>query len=46
MGVPAFVVGLVFGLLWDRYRDFAVLVALHAGIDTLPGVWLFLGVTH
>lgn len=45
-GIPVFVVGLVFGLLWDRYRDLPTLVALHCGIDTLPALWSLLGVTH
>jgi len=37
-GIPVFVVGLGFGLGWDRYRNLAVLVAMHWGIDLLPTV--------
>lgn len=45
-GIPVLVVGLVFGFLWDRYRDLPVLIALHTGIDTLPALWSFLGIVH
>lgn len=45
-GIPTLIVGLIFGLLWDRYRDLPALIALHCGIDTLPILWSFLGVTH
>ena len=37
-GAPVAVVGLALGLGWDRWRNLPVLVALHAGIDTLPMV--------
>jgi membrane protease YdiL (CAAX protease family) len=35
-GLPVFVVALILGLVWDRYRSFWPLVACHTGIDTLP----------
>ncbi len=35
-GIPVAIVGLVLGLAWDRWRNLPALVALHAGIDTLP----------
>ncbi len=35
-GVPVLVVSVVFGLLWDRYRDLASLMLLHLAIDLLP----------
>jgi uncharacterized protein len=35
-GAPVAVVGLVLGLAWDRWRNLPALIALHAGIDTLP----------
>lgn len=41
-GLPVFVVGLVFGWAWDRWRSLPALVALHWGIDTLPSVTSFL----
>jgi membrane protease YdiL (CAAX protease family) len=37
-GVPVFVVGLIFGWLWDRYRRLVPLVAAHWGVDVLPTV--------
>jgi membrane protease YdiL (CAAX protease family) len=43
-GIPVFVVGLIFGLLWDRYRSLLPLIAAHWGIDTLPTVFSFLGI--
>ena len=43
-GVPVFVVGLVFGVLYDRHRQLVPLVAAHWGIDAVVGVAAFLGV--
>jgi membrane protease YdiL (CAAX protease family) len=37
-GLPVFVVGLVFGLLYDRYRRLVPLLAAHWGIDAVVGV--------
>lgn len=45
-GIPVFVVGLIFGLLWDRYRSLPPLIAAHWGIDTIPLVLAFLGVHY
>jgi hypothetical protein len=45
-GVPVLVVGLVFGLLWDRYRSLMPLIAAHWGIDTLPTMVSFLGIDY
>ncbi len=42
-GVPVFVVGLVFGLLYDRYRRLLPLIAAHWGIDAVVGVAAMLG---
>lgn len=42
-GVPVFVVGLIFGLLYDRYRRLLPLVAAHWGIDAVVGVAAMLG---
>ena len=41
-GLPVFIVGLIFGWAWDRWRNLPALVALHWGIDTLPSVASFL----
>jgi CAAX protease family protein len=43
-GAPVLVAGLVFGLLWDRYRSLPLLIAAHWGIDTLPTLGSLLGV--
>lgn len=45
-GVPVLMVGLVFGILWDRYRSLPSLIAFHWGIDTLPTVISLLGVGY
>jgi membrane protease YdiL (CAAX protease family) len=37
-GVPVLIVGLLFGVAWDRWRNLPVLIALHWGIDVLPSV--------
>lgn len=43
---PVFVVALIFGVLWDRYRRLAPLIALHWGVDTLPMISTFLGIRY
>jgi membrane protease YdiL (CAAX protease family) len=43
-GVPVLIVGLVIGVLWDRYRRLMPLIALHWGIDTLPLISSILGI--
>jgi len=45
-GVPVFAVGLVLGLLWDRYRRLLPLIGLHWGIDILPLVAAAMGIKH
>ncbi len=42
-GAPVFVAGLVFGLLYDRYRRLLPLVATHWGIDAMVTVATMLG---
>jgi CAAX protease family protein len=42
-GLPVLVVGLVLGLAWDRWRNLPALVALHWGIDMLPGLTSLFG---
>jgi membrane protease YdiL (CAAX protease family) len=37
-GVPVFIAGLIFSLLWDRYRKLVPLIAAHWGVDTLPAI--------
>jgi hypothetical protein len=39
------VVGLVLAAIWDRWRTFPVLVALHFAIDLLPSLRQALGGT-
>ena len=41
-GLPVFVVALVLGWAWDRWRNLPALVMLHWGVDTLPSVASFL----
>ncbi len=43
-GLPVFIVGLIFAVLYDRYRSLIPLIALHWGIDTLPALASFLGI--
>jgi membrane protease YdiL (CAAX protease family) len=43
--LPVFVVGLVLAAIWDRWRTFPVLVALHYSIDVLPSLRHALGGT-
>jgi membrane protease YdiL (CAAX protease family) len=45
-GVPVLIVGLIFGILWDRYRSLLFLIALHWGVDTLPTIISLLGVDY
>ena len=42
-GLPVFIVGLIFGLLWDRYRRLVPLIALHWGVDLLPALTSMFG---
>ncbi len=41
---PAFIAGLIFGILWDRYRRLVPLITLHWGVDTLPMISTMLGI--
>lgn len=43
-GIPVFIVGLIFCLVWDRYRRFWPLVAAHWGVDFLPAVSSLFGI--
>ena len=45
-GVPVAIVGLVFALLWDRYRNLPALIAAHWGVDVLPAIIAFLGIDY
>ncbi|HXH28303.1 MAG TPA: CPBP family intramembrane glutamic endopeptidase [Candidatus Polarisedimenticolia bacterium] len=42
-GLPVLIVGLIFGLAWDRWRNLPALVAMHWGIDTLPALTSLFG---
>ncbi len=44
--IPVFILGLVFGFVWSRYRNMSLLVALHYGIDFLPIMSSFFGIRH
>ncbi len=41
---PVFVVGLIFSILWDRYRRLVPLIALHWGVDVLPTMSTLFGI--
>lgn len=45
-GVPVLIVGLIFGLLWDRNKNLLPLIAAHWGIDILPTMISLLGVDY
>ncbi|KIV55861.1 CPBP family intramembrane glutamic endopeptidase [Aneurinibacillus migulanus] len=36
--LPVFVIGIILGCLWRRFRSIWILIALHYGIDTLPSI--------
>ena len=35
-GVPVGIVAIIFALAWDRWRNLPALIAIHAGVDTIP----------
>jgi uncharacterized protein len=41
---PVFIVGLVFGLLWSKFKNTYLLIALHVGIDFFPQLAALLGI--
>ncbi|MGE0931054.1 CPBP family intramembrane glutamic endopeptidase [Peijinzhouia sedimentorum] len=43
--LPSFILGMVFGFLWNRYRNIYLLLALHYGIDVLPSISSHLGIS-
>lgn len=45
-GVPVFIVGLIFSLLWDRHRQFWPLVVAHWGVDFLPSISSLFGIQN
>ena len=45
-GIPVFIVGLIFGVIWDRYRSLLPLIAVHWGIDIFPCILSMLGVSY
>ena len=45
-GVPVFIVGLIFSVLWDRYRKLWPLVFAHWGIDFLPALSSLFGIEN
>jgi uncharacterized protein len=40
-GIPVFIIGFVFALFWDRYRNLPALVMAHWAIDILPSLSSF-----
>lgn len=36
--LPVFVLGMILGYLWKRFRNVWILIALHYGIDVLPSI--------
>jgi uncharacterized protein len=42
--IPVFIVGLILGFLWNRYRNLLLLLALHYSIDLLPAISSMLGI--
>ncbi|WP_235496779.1 CPBP family intramembrane glutamic endopeptidase, partial [Aneurinibacillus migulanus] len=36
--IPVFVIGIVLGYLWKKFKNIWILIALHYGIDTLPSI--------
>ncbi|MCP4728277.1 MAG: CPBP family intramembrane metalloprotease [bacterium] len=45
-GIPVFIVGLIFALFWDRYRSLLPLIAAHWGVDIIPSIISYLGVSY
>ncbi len=45
-GLPVFIVGVIFGWAWDRWRSLPHLVLAHWAIDLLPSMSSFLGIAH
>jgi CAAX protease family protein len=41
-GAPVFLMGLLLGVVWDRWRNLPTLIVFHWGVDTLPAVASFL----
>ncbi|CQR75186.1 CAAX amino terminal protease self- immunity [Sporomusa ovata DSM 2662] len=41
---PIFIAGLIFGLLWSKFKNMYLLIALHAGIDFFPQLADLLGI--
>jgi len=44
-GLPVLIVGLIFGLLWDRYRNLPMIVCLHWAIDVPPAASSLFGIS-
>lgn len=42
--LPTFIVGIVLGFLWNRYRNVLLLLAFHYSIDLLPSISSMLGI--
>lgn len=44
--IPVFIIGVIFGFLWNRYRNVLLNMALHYGIDLLPSLAFFMGLKY
>jgi len=45
-GIPVFLVGLIFAIFWDRYRSILPLIVAHWGVDIIPSIISYLGVSY
>jgi len=43
-GIPVFVLGLIIGLFWDRFRNLPALILFHWGVDIIPTIESYLGI--
>ncbi len=41
--IPVFIIGIILGFIWNRYRNIYFLISLHYGIDFLPSISSVLG---
>lgn len=41
---PVFIIGLIFGFLWFKFKNMYLLIALHTGIDFFPQLAALLGI--
>jgi hypothetical protein len=44
-GIPVAIVGFIFCVAWDKWRNMPALVAIHTGIDAMWEIADYLGAT-